>query len=253
MKIIPLSEGSFTVDGSKKFIPFDQTKDLLKDRPSGSLLVEVQPFVVITSKDIILLDTGLGFTLPDGSLQIHHNLLQAGINPLDITKVLMSHLHRDHAGGISKKDPVLQQHFLSFPNATYYVNRQELEIAVSHLSKSYDADDVQVLAGSDKLELVESSGVIDGYIHYEWTGAHSPWHQAFWIEDDKEIIFYGGDVAPQLFQMRTKFVTKYDFDGKLASDIRLKWWAEAEKEGWTFLFYHDIKTPVYRFNQPTKE
>ena len=67
MKIIPLSEGSFTVDGTKKFVPFDPAKDNLKDRPAGSLLVEVQPFVVITEKDILLLDTGLGFTMPDGS------------------------------------------------------------------------------------------------------------------------------------------------------------------------------------------
>jgi glyoxylase-like metal-dependent hydrolase (beta-lactamase superfamily II) len=247
MKIIALSEGSFTVDASKKFIPFDQSRDHIKERPPGSLLVEVQPFAVITSKDIIVLDTGLGFSMPDGILQIHHNLMEAGINPMEVTKVLMSHLHKDHAGGISKEDAVLKNRFLSFPNATYYVNKQELEIAVSKLSKSYTLEDVSLLAETDKVILIESSGVIDDYIYYEWTGAHSPWHQAFWIKENNETIFYGGDVAPQLFQMKTKFVTKYDFDGKLASDLRIKWWAQGEKEGWTFLFYHDIKTPVYQF------
>ena len=60
MKIIPLSEGSFTVDQSKKFIPFQLDKDDLQERTKGSLLVEIQPFAVITSKDILLLDTGLG-------------------------------------------------------------------------------------------------------------------------------------------------------------------------------------------------
>ena len=248
MKIIPLSEGSFTVDASKKFIPFDLSVDNIQDRPAGSLLVEVQPFVVITSKDILVLDTGLGFTLPDGTLQIHHNLMQAGINPLDVTKVLMSHLHRDHAGGISKEDPVLKKRFLSFPHATYVVNKQELEIAVSKLSKSYVFDDVQILTETDKVMLVESTGVIDGYIYYEWTGAHSPWHQAFWIKENNETVFFGGDVAPQLFQMKTKFITKYDFDGKLAADIRVKWWKLGEQEAWQFLFYHDVKTPVFAFN-----
>ncbi len=247
MKIIALSEGSFTVDASKKFIPFDQSRDHIKERPPGSLLVEVQPFAVITSKDIIVLDTGLGFSMPDGILQIHHNLMEAGINPMEVTKVLMSHLHKDHAGGVSKEDAILKNRFLSFPNATYYVNKQELEIAVSKLSKSYTLEDVSLLSETDKVILIESSGVIDDYIYYEWTGAHSPWHQAFWIKENNETIFYGGDVAPQLFQMKTKFVTKYDFDGKLASDLRIKWWAQGEKEGWTFLFYHDIKTPVYKF------
>lgn len=247
MRIIPLSEGSFTVDGTKKFLPFNPEKDNLKDRPAGSLLVEVQPFVVVTEKDVLLLDTGLGFSMPDGTLQIHHNLMEAGINPMEVTKVLMSHLHRDHAGGISKEDAVLQQRFISFPNATYVVNKQELEIAVSKLSKSYTIDDVSILPGSDRLQLVESSGVIDDYIHYEWTGGHSPWHQAFWIKENSETVFFGGDVAPQLFQMKTKFVTKYDFDGKLAADLRVKWWAQGQKENWKFLFYHDLKTPVYSF------
>jgi glyoxylase-like metal-dependent hydrolase (beta-lactamase superfamily II) len=44
-----------------------------------------------------LLDTGLGFE-KDGQLQIHKNLANAGINPSDFTKVLLTHLHKDHAG-----------------------------------------------------------------------------------------------------------------------------------------------------------
>ena len=60
MKIIPLSEGSFTIDKTKLFVPFNTAMDDLQQRPIGSLLVEVQPFVVITSEDILLLDTGLG-------------------------------------------------------------------------------------------------------------------------------------------------------------------------------------------------
>ena len=100
MKIISLSEGTFTIDKTKLFIPFDEDVHDLQQRPVGSLLVEIQPFVIITSKDILLLDTGLGFE-KDGKLQIHRNLADAGINPPDITKVLLTHLHKDHAGGVS--------------------------------------------------------------------------------------------------------------------------------------------------------
>ncbi len=100
MKIIPLSEGSFTIDKTKVFVPFDTETDVLKDRSIGSLLVEVQPFVVITDNDVLLLDAGLGFSNPDGSLQIHQLMMDNGINPSEITKVLMSHLHKDHSGGV---------------------------------------------------------------------------------------------------------------------------------------------------------
>ena len=101
MKIIPLSEGSFTIDKTKLFVPFDQQTEDLQARPVGSLLVEIQPFVVITSKDILLLDTGLGFSDNEGKMQLLKNLAEAGINPSGVTKVLMSHLHKDHAGGVS--------------------------------------------------------------------------------------------------------------------------------------------------------
>ena len=114
MKIIPLSEGSFTIDTTKVFVPFDTDKDDLQQRPAGSLLVEIQPFIIITSKDILLLDTGLGFKDEQGQMLIHKNLAAHGLNQTDITKVLLSHLHKDHAGGVSLRD---DNGTLSFSNA----------------------------------------------------------------------------------------------------------------------------------------
>ena len=57
MRILPLSEGSFTIDKTKLFVPFDSAAHDMQQRSAGSLLVEVQPFVVITSEDILLLDS----------------------------------------------------------------------------------------------------------------------------------------------------------------------------------------------------
>ena len=66
---MPLSEGSFTIDHSKVFIPFDPATDSMQQRSKGSLLVEIQPFLVETSRDLILLDAGLGFS-KHGVLQL---------------------------------------------------------------------------------------------------------------------------------------------------------------------------------------
>ena len=61
------------------------------------------------------------------------------------------------------------------------------------------------------------------------------------------IFFYGGDVASQLQQMKSRFKAKYDYDGEAAMNLRQQWWQEGEKEKWTFLFYHDIKYPSFKF------
>jgi len=146
MKIIPLSEGSFTIDHTKIFLPFDTAKDDLQQRSRGSLLVEIQPFLVETKNDLILLDTGLGFS-ENGVLQLYNNLALHGYSPGDITMVLMSHLHRDHAGGMAISDPYSGVAHLSFPHAQYFINEKELDYALHAGNASYDAERLSIIGG----------------------------------------------------------------------------------------------------------
>lgn len=248
-KIIPLSEGSFTVDGTKQFVPFDAKTDALEERGRGSILVEIQPFLVITGKDYLLLDTGLGFSHSGGGMWLHETMRKNGIEPSRITKVLMSHLHKDHAGGISMEDKATGAGMLSFPQATYYVNEQELNYAFSQDGKSYHAEDFRLLKEAKNVVLTPDKGDIDGYIHYEMTGGHSPFHQVFWIRDEEDVCFFGGDVAPQLSQIKSRFIAKYDYDGRKSMELRQAYVKEGKAGGWTFLFYHDIRTPFIRLEQ----
>src|SRR5687768_3210229 len=173
MRILPLSEGTFTIDKTKLFVPFDEEKDNIKNRSKGSLLVEVQPFVVVTSKDILLLDTGLGFE-KDGTLQLYQNLKEAGIDPQDVTKVLVSHLHKDHAGGVGMERQGLGGR-LSLPNAQYYVQQPELDFAFKKGFPSFITEELESLRNSSQVVLLQGNGLIDEYIRYEVTGAHSPY------------------------------------------------------------------------------
>lgn len=247
MEIIPLSEGTFTVDKTKVFVPFDESEHRLQERPSGSLLVEIQPFVIITSKDILLLDTGLGFRRGK-SLQLHQNLEKHGIHPSDITKVLVTHLHKDHSGGISSEDPNDHGRRLNFSNAKFFVQRRELNFALQKGSPSFIVAELELLKKSTQVVLLDlDKGAIDDYVFYEVTAAHSPHHQVFKIMDQHATIFFGGDDAPQLQQMKHRFIAKYDFNGKKAMELRKSWWQEGQKEQWTFLFYHDVKNPIWKF------
>lgn len=239
MKVVPLSEGAFTVDRSKDFIPFNVEKDNLQNRSKGSLLVEIQPFLVITPTEKILLDTGLGFKNDRGEMQLHTLLKNYGIAPQDITRVLISHLHKDHSGGImmwDKKSP-------AFERAVYYINKQEWELALKG-SSSYKPEDFKELKN---VHFTEGNGKISEEIEFIFTGAHSPYHQAFKIFSDSETIFFGGDVAPQLQQMKHRFKAKYDYHPEEAMELRQQWKETGSINEWTFLFYHDIKFPKYQF------
>ena len=247
MRIIPLSEGAFTVDKTKDFLPFDSGKDDLQARAKGSLLVEIQPFLIETDADVLLMDTGLGFK-QDSSLQIHELIRKAGVDPASVTKILLSHLHKDHVSGAGRK-LADGSRVASFPQAIYYVQQRELEYAIEKGFPSYEPESFAFLEHFSNLVKLEGSGLIDGYIRYELTGGHCPFHQVFHIEERSEHAFFGADVAPQMSQMKNRFVAKYDYDGKKCMELRQKWWEMGEKEGWTFLFYHDIRNPVWNFGK----
>lgn len=247
MTIIPLSEGTFTVDKTKVFRPFEMQQDELENRPAGSLLVEIQPFVVITKDDVLLMDTGLGFNVRNEP-QIFALLKANNIKPEQVTKVLLSHLHKDHAGGISTKD-ASGDYTLSFPNAIYYVQEKELAFALEKGFPSYHAEALSILQNNPNVVLQNGDGNIGSTIRYQVTGGHSPFHQVYWIEEDNKTIFFGGDEAPQLQQMKYKYVAKYDFDGRKSMELRRQWWEDGQEKKWTFLFYHDSKTPVWSVGQ----
>ena len=235
MKAIALFEGSYSVDASKKFIPFDPKVDQAKDRPA-SLFIFIQPFLVETPNDLILIDTGLGYKNADGKLILHENIINAGYHADDVTKVLMSHLHFDHSGGmVNEVDGKLE---VSFSNAEYFIQQGEWEIAYSKPSASYKTEIFDVLQRSGQVTFLDGDGAINNEISYEITGGHTEFHQVFYIKADGECVFFGADIVPEPEQLQRKFIAKYDLDGKKAMELRAYYGEKAAEENWTCLFYH---------------
>lgn len=246
--IYPLSEGTFTIGHDKIFHPFDQATDVLEHRATGSLLVEVQPFLVDTGKDLIIIDTGLGFRNANGKLQIHDNLHKHGYAPEDVTKVLLSHLHKDHASGAIYTN-ASGQVLPTFPNAQYCIYRPEATYALEKGAPSFDPEVVAHLLSLENILWLDGmAGDIDGYINYEHSGGHSPQHIVYLIATDDQKIFFGGDEAPQYKQVKTKYIAKYDFDGRKAMELRTEYAQRGRADGWQLLFYHDVKMPISTIN-----
>lgn len=234
MEVISLYEGSYSVDSSKEFIPFNPAHDKKSDRP-GSLFIHVHPFLIQTKKGLLVLDTGLGFK-KDGELLLRKNIREAGFEPQDVAFVLMSHLHQDHASGMIYEQ---NGHYeLTFPNASYVIQRQEWTHALTSDSESYRANHLDFLQKSGNLRLVDGNGSIDEFIHYELSGGHCEFHQVFRIEDAGNVYFYGGDEWPEPEQVLRRFAAKYDYDGRKAMHLREVYAQRAAEEDWICLFYH---------------
>jgi len=235
LQVFPLFEGSYSVAADKKFIPFDPAKDNPKDRPA-SLFIHIQPFLVQLGDSLVLFDTGLGYTNADGGLILHENIRNAGFDPDDVSMVLMSHLHFDHSGGMIYRRAGQME--LSFPHATYVIQQGEWESAFTNTSSSYKTEIFDFLQRNAQLEFIEGSGQLTDQISYELTGAHTPFHQVFLLDDGNDKVFFGGDVLPEPEELLRKFIAKYDFDGRKAMELREEFGIRAAAENWNCLFYH---------------
>ena len=235
MQVFTLYEGTYSVAADKKFVPFNPETDNPKDRPA-SLFINIQPFLIQLGTTLILCDTGLGYSNQSGTLILHENIRKAGFDPDDVDMVLMSHLHFDHSGGmIHKHNDKIE---LSFPHAVYVIQQGEWESAFTNASSSYKTEIFEFLQRNAQLQFIEGSGQLTEQISYELTGAHTPFHQVFLIEDEADKVFFGGDVLPEPEELLRKFIAKYDFDGRKAMELREEFGKKAAEENWMCLFYH---------------
>lgn len=241
MKIIPLREGIFWASKKKEFTLADTKVDQAAE--PGSLKMAVCPFLIELPDDLVLIDTGLGWEENGKSVLI--TLIEtAGYQPEQITKVLLSHLHKDHTEGLGSF--VEGDYKTYFPGATVFLQQREMSYALSQESSySFDQQTLKAIQDLPNLQYMNADkGTIGSYITYEVTGGHSPYHQVFWIREGANITFFGGDNLPQESYLKYHIAYKTDYEGKKAMELRQIWEQEAKVEGWKVLLYHDLEKPI---------
>ncbi len=243
MKIIPLKEGNFSTNKTKDFtLLTEENKDVLK-----GIKMSVTPFLIITEKDIILLDAGIGWKNEQGKTVISEILERKNIQQDQVTKVLLSHLHKDHIETtVTRTENGFEA---TFPNAQIYIQRRELEFAMENRdSHSFDFDTLEKLIQLENIVwMSEDKGQITEEISFEVAGGHTPFMQVFWISDGREIIFYGADDLPQESYLKYHLAYKSDFDGRKAMELRTGWAKAAAENRWKVLLYHDLNKAVVEF------
>ncbi len=240
MKITPLVHSPIEVSVEKKF------RRWIMDRPIEGLVMGINPFLVELDDALVLVDLGVQIE-QNGDPWLVRAVKERGFDPSDVTHILLSHLHKDHLMGLGRMKENSFAYF--FENARVFVQGRELMSALEQQSQfSYDADYLNALVHHPRLvQLSENEGYIHPSIRFVLSGGHSEFHQVFWFEEKGEIAFYGGDELPQYGYWKRKIAYKSDFDGKRARDLREEWKIKAIEEGWTVLFYHDIKKPLVVF------
>lgn len=243
IKIYPLREVQYQVNHTKEFNYIDNLD--LVDEANGYVLT-VRPFLLHVGDELILIDAG--FELHhNGKSELVNRIEEVGFYPTAVTKILISHLHKDHIGGIGYiSNNKLETYF---PNAKIYIHEDEMMYTMAlENHNSYNYTIIKGLQFHPQVNyLRENSGEITKNIRFEKVGGHVPNQMVFWISDEEEIVFYGADNLPQLSYLKYDCAFKNDVNGKDAQDSRRIWQKQMKEENWTVLFYHGKTTAVKKF------
>ena len=239
LEIAALPEGAFTVGTDKRFVPH-APGDVA--RP-GTLFISVTPFLVRAPEETVLIDAGLGAWAEGRGTEVLLGALAArGVAPEAVDRVVLSHLHFDHAGGAVS--PVGAEWRPTFPDADYVVQRAE-QTAAGYHGESERARDL-VLDTLDRAgQLAWADGdADDGRVGLEVTGGHTGAHQVVRVRSGGLQAVFGGDVLGTPGQVTRRFQAKYDVDGAASQAWRDRLVAEAAEHGHLLLFYHSTGAPA---------
>ena len=222
-ELYSLCDGFFGLDGGAMFgvVPKPVWERTNPADARNRIRLASRPLLVVAGADRVLIDTGIGDKWDAKSTDIYRvehtdtiesSLARAGLMPEDITKVVLTHLHFDHAGATTKLDESGKP-APRFPNARHYVQQKEWEAAVNPNRRSrasYVPTDFLPVRDAGLLEL------IDGDLRLELgpglalelvlTGGHTPGHQIVLVrgssrrdmgtEGQKDRVARAGHLVP---------------------------------------------------------
>jgi glyoxylase-like metal-dependent hydrolase (beta-lactamase superfamily II) len=251
---------------SRKAVPDERNRILLAMR---CLLIE-------HPDGLVLIDTGLGDKEDPKFLDIYgvenvgdpgptaleDALREAGHRSEEVRWVINTHLHFDHAGGNtlraageagkagrSSAAPATSAFpassaplRLAFPNATYVVQRNELDFA-RHTNErtraSYLPPNFEPVAAAGRWRLIDGDLEILPGIRSRLTPGHVPWHQSIVIESGSEMAIFLGDVVPTSAHVPLAYIMGYDLEPLRTLESKRALYRDALAGRWWFIFEHD--------------
>jgi glyoxylase-like metal-dependent hydrolase (beta-lactamase superfamily II) len=225
---------------------------LLIEHPSGLILIDTGAGNKENAKfkDIY----GLENEGANGATMLEDGLSEIGVAPADISIVINTHLHFDHAGGNTRTngDGTLE---VSFPNATYIVRRGEYEYARNaneRTAASYFDRNYTPVEAAGKLEFVTREKQIVKGIRVVPTPGHTPFHQSILIESASERAFYLGDLVPTHAHLPLAWIMGYDVEPLVTLETKRTILKQALEEKWLLIFEHDATIPWGRVEHDGK-
>lgn len=170
----------------------------------------------------------------------------AGVAADDISIVINTHLHFDHAGGNTSVNGNGKA-VPAFPNARYFVSQAELEHAQAPSERdraSYLPDNWLPLLESGQLETREAEYEVVPGLRMETHAGHNRSMQCWRLQSQGQTMFGFADLVPMRAHVSYAWIMGYDLFPVETLEAKKKLLPQAAREDWSCLFYHDPDEPL---------
>lgn len=260
MKIGPyqlyaVETGRFALDGGAMFGIIPKPLWAKTNPPDERNRIELaaRALLIVGEGRKILVDNGNGGKFTDKQVDIYRldhsrftldaSLSSLGLSRADITDVLLTHLHFDHAGGSTvRENGALKP---AFPNARYYVQKSHWQQALNPTEKdrgSFMPDDYLPLKEHGVLELVDGEFEIFPNISLLVMNGHTAAQQLPKISDGRTTLLYCCDLFPTTSHIPLPYIMAYDLRPLTTLDEKKKILKSATDQNWILFFEHDPNT-----------
>jgi glyoxylase-like metal-dependent hydrolase (beta-lactamase superfamily II) len=261
VEIIPDTE--FRLDGGAMFgvVPRNLWSRACPPDEQNRIRMNMNCVYVEAGAEKILIETGIGEKWPAKQTAMYGITRErplgqslraiAGVGPEEITIVINTHLHFDHAGGNTRLD-ASGQAVPAFPNARYFVSRAEFEHAEQPSERdraSYLPENWQPLHAAGQLEFKDSNYEVVPGLRLENHPGHNRSMQCWRLDRGGRTLFGFADLVPMRAHVPFAWIMGYDLYPVETLEAKKKLLPQAARENWTCLFYHDPDEPLGRLTE----
>jgi glyoxylase-like metal-dependent hydrolase (beta-lactamase superfamily II) len=279
IEIIPDTE--FRLDGGAMFgvVPRVLWEKKCPPDELNRIKLQMNCVFVDTGKEKILIETGIGEKWSKKQTKIYgifrekplaQRLFEkTGCNPEDITIVVNTHLHFDHAGGNTMSEPPASEGgendsstnsissekpkaIPQFLNARYFVSKSEFDAAENPHERdraSYLSENWQPIVESGQLELKPDSYEVVPGLEMITERGHSQTMQTWKLQRGGETIYGFADLIPTTAHLPYAWIMGYDLFPTETLEYKKRILPKAIAGAWLCLFYHDFETPLCRLSE----
>ena len=248
-----IETGRFRLDGGAMFgiIPKPLWEKKIEADDKNRIPLNMRCLLIEGEGRRILVDTGIGTKFDDkfaaiygvdhSEASLHGSLDDAGLTADDITDVVLTHLHFDHAGGCTKQtdDGIVP----AFPNATYHVQRDHWSAAHApnlREKNSFLRHNFDPLEDAGQLNLLDGPQTLWPGIDVILVNGHTEAQQMVKISDGAaDTLLYAADLVPTTAHVPPVWNMGFDIRPLVTIDEKHTHLKRAADEGWTLFFEHD--------------